>query len=242
MWKSKSIKICLLSLVLSLLCAFPVSSLEGSFVSDLAEFQALAESLSKESYWQEIQRIQSLTDSLYQELQSMPQGTLDSQSLEELRSYSEQMKSSEFASTTLSEKLSLLSKTSKLSNQIIQEWQTQSISDSKWRLNNLRLTKELLESYDRLLTILQKMTKSQLEDIGIVRSELTQAIDDNERLRSQIALNKALAEKMEREFQDMKKSRDFWKTWGVGGGVVIGIGVSAIGFGIYNVVKNIIDK
>lgn len=85
------------------------------------------------------------------------------------------------------------------------------------------------------------MTKSQLEDIGIVRSELTLAIEDNERLRSQIALNKALAEKMEKELQDIKKSRDFWKKYGVGGGVVIGIGVSAIGFCIYNAIKNI-DK
>ena len=69
------------------------------------------------------------------------------------------------------------------------------------------------------------MTKSQLEDIGIVRSELTQAIDDNERLRSQIALNKALAEKMEKELQDMKKSRDFFKGLTIGrtgGGIIIG--------------------
>lgn len=70
------------------------------------------------------------------------------------------------------------------------------------------------------------MTKSQLEDIGIVRSELTLAIEDNERLRSQIALNKALAEKMEKELQDMKKSRDFFKKMffgGIGGGAIIGI-------------------
>lgn len=226
MWKSKSIKLLFASFVVLVFCAFSVFSQEDSFDLELAEFQALVESLSKESYSQEIQRIQSLTDSLYQDLQQMPQGTLDSQSLEELRNYSEQMKSSEFASTTLSEKLSLLSKTSKLSNQIIQDSLTQSILASNWQSSSLQRMNELLESYDRLLTILQKMTKSQLEDIGIVRSELTLAIEDNERLRSQIALNKALAEKMEKELQDMKKSRDFFKKMffgGIGGGAIIGI-------------------
>lgn len=228
MWKSKSIKLLFASFVVLVFCAFSVFSQEDSSDLELAEFQALAESLSKESYSQEIQRIQSLTDSLYQDLQQMPQGALDSQSLEELRNYSEQMKSSEFASTTLSEKLSLLSKTSKLSNQIIQDSLTQSILASNWQSSSLQRMNELLESYDRLLTILQKMTKSQLEDIGIVRSELTLAIEDNERLRSQIALNKALAEKMEKELQDMKQSRDFFKKATIGGavsGVVVGIGI-----------------
>ena len=72
------------------------------------------------------------------------------------------------------------------------------------------------------------MTKSQLEDIGIVRSELTQAIDDNERLRSQIALNKALAEKMERELQKANNAKKLYGNLAKIGGVgIIIVGVIA---------------
>lgn len=96
---------------------------------------------------------------------------------------------------------------------------------------------ELLESYDRLLTILQKMTKSQLEDIGIVRSELTQAIDDNNRLRNLIEVNKQLAEETVIQLDNMKRSRDFFKKMFFGGTAIgVGVGVAA-GIIVYNLVK-----
>ena len=56
MWKLKSIKTFLLSLVALLCLASPVFAQED--LSDLKEFQDLANSLSQESYSKEIQQIQ----------------------------------------------------------------------------------------------------------------------------------------------------------------------------------------
>lgn len=47
---------------------------------------------------------------------------------------------------------------------------------------------ELLESYSRLMTILQKMSKSQLEDLGILQEQLSLARQETETLKTQLMI------------------------------------------------------
>src|SRR5574344_2673744 len=164
MWKLKSVKSFLLSLVVLLCLVLPVFAQDAS--PDLKEFQDLANSLSQESYSKEIQQIQYWTNLVLQDLQDSPQVTLDTQSLEEYKNLANQMAQPNFASAKLSEKLSILNKTQKLSNNLLMEYLTQSSTVGESQKNKLAHMNELLTHYSNLITILQKMTKSQLQDLG----------------------------------------------------------------------------
>ena len=67
---------------------------------------------------------------------------------------------------------------------------------------------ELLTHYNNLITILQKMTNSQLQDLGIVNEQLGLANQETESLKVQIEANLRLASKMAEEiaaYEKMKK-------------------------------------
>ena len=77
------------------------------------------------------------------------------------------------------------------------------------KINNI-LSKmlELQTHYSNLITILQKMTKSQLQDLGIVNEQLGLATQETESLKIRIEANLRLASKMAEEiavYQKMKK-------------------------------------
>lgn len=77
------------------------------------------------------------------------------------------------------------------------------------KINNI-LSKmlELQKHYSNLITILQKMTKSQLQDLGIVNEQLGLATQETESLKIQIEANLRLASKMAEEiaaYEKMKK-------------------------------------
>ena len=77
------------------------------------------------------------------------------------------------------------------------------------KINNI-LSKmlELQTHYSNLITILQKMTKSQLQDLGIVNEQLGLATQETESLKIQIEANLRLASKMAEEiaaYEKMKK-------------------------------------
>ena len=77
------------------------------------------------------------------------------------------------------------------------------------KINNI-LSKmlELQKHYSNLITILQKMTKSQLQDLGIVNEQLGLATQETESLKIQIEANLKLASKMAEEiaaYEKMKK-------------------------------------
>ena len=77
------------------------------------------------------------------------------------------------------------------------------------KINNI-LSKmlELQKHYNNLITILQKMTKSQLQDLGIVNEQLGLATQETESLKIQIEANLRLASKMAEEiaaYEKMKK-------------------------------------
>ena len=55
--------------------------------------------------------------------------------------------------------------------------------------------KELLEHYQKFLTIVQKMNKSQLDDLGIIKEELTRALNEGELLKTQLENIELLAKK-----------------------------------------------
>ena len=77
------------------------------------------------------------------------------------------------------------------------------------KINNI-LSKmlELQKHYSNLIAILQKMTKSQLQDLGIVNEQLGLATQETESLKVQIEANLRLASKMAEEiaaYEKMKK-------------------------------------
>lgn len=77
------------------------------------------------------------------------------------------------------------------------------------KINNI-LSKmlELQKHYSNLITILQKMTKSQLQDLGIVNEQLGLVTQETESLKIQIEANLRLSSKMAEEiaaYEKMKK-------------------------------------
>ena len=65
--------------------------------------------------------------------------------------------------------------------------------------------KELLEHYQKFLTIVQKMNKSQLDDLGIIKEELTRALNEGELLKTQLENIELLARKQAEEIEMLKK-------------------------------------
>lgn len=65
--------------------------------------------------------------------------------------------------------------------------------------------RELLEHYQKFLTIVQKMNKSQLDDLGIIKEELTRALSDGELLKAQLENIELLAKKQAEEIEILKK-------------------------------------
>lgn len=226
MWKSKSIKAFLLSLVLSLFFVSPVFAQED--LSDLEEFQNLANSLNQESYWQEVKQIQSLTDLLLQDIYSNPVETTDQQSLMLLRNYSAQMKSSEFASKKLSEQLKVLQLAQKTSNQVMETMLNQSTSLLTWQSSTLNNMKLLLASYNRLLEITQKIFSSQQQDVQLAIEELSKTSKQAEDLKLNLNIIQSLADKQAEEITALKKVQKRIK---VASYVEFGVGVPCLVLG-----------
>lgn len=206
MWKLKLTKVFLLSLALSLFFVFPAFAQED--LSDLEEFQNLANSLNQESYWQEVKQIQSLTDLLLQDIYSNPVEITDQQSLTLLRNYSAQMKSSEFASKKLSEQLKVLQLAQKTSNQVMETMLNQSTSLLTWQSSTLNNMKSLLTSYNRLLEITQKIFNSQQQDVQLAIEELSKTTQQAEDLKLNLNIVQSLADKQSEEIAALKRIRE----------------------------------
>lgn len=226
MWKSKSIKAFLLSLVLSLFFVSPVFAQED--LSDLEEFQNLANSLNQESYWQEVKQIQSLTDLLLRDIYSNPAETTDQQSLMLLRNYSAQMKSSEFASKKLSEQLKVLQLAQKTSNQVMENMLKQSTTLLTWQSTTLNNMKLLLASYNRLLEITQKIFNSQQQDVQLAIEEISKTTQQAEDLKLNLNIIQSLANKQAEEIAALKKVQKRIK---IASYVELGVGVPCMVLG-----------
>ena len=203
MWKSKLLNLQLLLFVFVLFCVSPVFALDDT--SELEEFQELANSLSQESYKQEMIQIKSLTSLLLQELQQSPQPTMDESLLESLKNCEMLMKSSEYQQMKLSEQLRVISESQKLSNQLAQAYLTQQEMLSKTQLNALKITNDLLSHYRKLLEILQKIIKSQSEDTQIAIEEMQNALSNSVTLKQELDLINMLANKQAEEINALKK-------------------------------------
>lgn len=227
MWKSKSIRIFLLSLVLLLFSVPSVFAQED--LSDLEEFQNLANSLNQESYWQEVKQIQSLTDLLLRDIYSNPAKQMDEQSLMLLRNYSAQMKSSEFASKKLSEQLKVLQLAQKTSNQVMETMLSQSTSLLTWQSSTLNNMKLLLASYSRLLEITQKIFSSQQQDVQLAIEELSKTSQQAEDLKLNLSIVQSLADKQSEEIAALKRVQKRIKITSY---VEFGIGIPCLVLGL----------
>lgn len=197
MWKLKSLKKLLFILALSLCFAVHLFAQEDS--SDLKEFQDLASSLSQESYSQELKSIQLLIDSMLQELQSAPQTTSNEQYQMELASYSEEMKSDSFASMPLSSQLKTIRNAQKSSSNLITTFLTQQTELSNWSSSVLKNMNVLLDHFNRLLTIMQKMQESANQDLKIAIDELVNASTETENVKLRLEVAQKLAENQAEE-------------------------------------------
>ena len=203
MWKLKLLSLQLLLFVFVLFCVSPVSAQED--LSDLEEFQELANNLSQESYKQEMIQIKSLTSLLLQVLQQNPQQDMDKSLLESLKNCETIMKSSQYQQMKLSEQLKVIRESQKLSNQLIQVYMKQQEMLSTTQLNALKITNDLLIHYRKLLEILQKIIKSQSEDTQLVIQEIQNALSDSVSLKQELDLAKVLADKQAEEINALKK-------------------------------------
>ena len=88
------------------------------------------------------------------------------------------------------------------------------ISNNKDIKMNSILSKilELQKHYSNLIKILQKMTKSQLQDLGIVNEQLGLATQETESLKIQIEANLRLASKMAEEIAAYEKMKNRLRT------------------------------
>lgn len=197
MWKSKLLSLQLLLFVFVLFCVSPVSAQED--LSDLEEFQELANSLSQESYKQEMIQIKLLTSLLLQELQQNPQPDMDQSLLESLKTCEKIMKSSQYQQMKLSEQLKVIRESQKLSNQLIQAYMKRQEMLSTTQLNALKITNDLLIHYRKLLEILQKIIKSQSEDTQLVIQEIQNALSDSIYLKQELDVVNILANKQSEE-------------------------------------------
>ena len=226
MWKSKLTKSFSLALVLSLLFALPVFAQAAT--SDFQELQELASNLSQESYQQEMTQIRSLTALVLQDIQQSQLQPLDSSLLQSLERCEKRMSSSEYRSMKLSEQLKVIKESQSLSMQLIQNYLTQQEMLSTLRLSTLSNMKSLLSHYDKLLEILQKIIKSQTEDVRAVVQEIASANEATEHLKSNLTLCQALAEKQAEEIKFREREHKRLRTLSY---VELSVGVSSLVIG-----------
>jgi len=197
MWKLKSIKSFLLSLVLLLFCVLPLSAQED--LSDLEEFQELANSLSTESFLAEKQQINSLMNLILEEVRSNPQMDMKKPYWKELEHYEDLVKSDSYAQMPLSNQLRAMKNSMKSFAEMYQDISNQQTMLSNWQLNVLNYMSQLFEHMNRLSLITEKIIKSQSEDLAIALDEWNKALEDTSLLRTQLEINEKLARKAQEE-------------------------------------------
>lgn len=201
MWKLP--KIISLNLLLLFCVVLPLSASEDTH--ELEEFQELANSLSQESYWNEIEQVKFWTNSVLQNLQLNPQMTMDDSLLKELHSCSNLMKSDEFVSMKLSDQLKILNLSQRISMSLIQNYLEQQTSHSDWQYSSLKSMSELLIHFEKLQTILLKIIKSQNQDTKIAIEQLSKSITDINTLKTNLDLCETLARYQAEEINSLTK-------------------------------------
>ena len=224
MWKLKLQKNILLVLVSLFVFVSPVFAQEDTLVLD--ELQELANNLSMESYSQEIQQIQYLTNLILQQMNSIPQQNTTEQLLKDLNDYSELMKSDNFVSIKLSEQLKILKNSQKCSMNLIHNFLIDQNMLSMWQSENLKNMNELLNHYNNLQGILLKIIKSQNEDTKLAIEQLTESIQDLNNLKFQLDLCQSLANKQAEEINYLNKQKNGLKRARIATAIVVGSGIS----------------
>ena len=80
------------------------------------------------------------------------------------------------------------------------------------------------------MTILQKMNKSQLEDLGIVRNELTSALAETQTIKTQLGICEALAKKQAEEIAAYEKEHKRLRSISY---IELGVGACGLLFGYF---------
>lgn len=229
MWKLKLRKLYLFTFVFLLFSASVAFSQED--LSNLEEFQELANNLSMESYKQEMTQIKSLTSLLLQELQQNPQQIMDKSLVESLKNCEQKMKSSEYQQMPLSEQLKVINESQKLSNQLTQVYLQQQTTLSNSQLNALKITNDLLQHYKKLLEILQKIIQSQNDDVKTAIEQIRKTNEDAKNVKIQLETALILANKQAEEIEALKKKINGLKRARITSACIFGGGLLVTGIG-----------
>lgn len=197
MWKLKSIKSFLLSLGVLLCLALPVFAQED--LSDLEEFQELANSLSTESFLAEKQQINSLMNLILEEVRSNPQMDMNKPYWKELEHYEDLVKSDSYAQMPLSNQLRAMKNSMRNFAEMYQDISMQQTLRSNWLYNVQNYMSQLFEHMNKLSQITEKIIKSQSEDLSLALDEWNKALEDTTLLRTQLEINENLAKKAQEE-------------------------------------------
>lgn len=224
MWKLKSIRSFLLSLVVLLCLASPVFSQE-EYSSDLEELQELASNLSTESFLAEKQQINSLMNLILEECRSSPELDTNKPYWKELEHYESLVKSEEYAQMPLSNQLRAMKNSMRSFAEMYQDISMQQTTQSTFQLTMLNYMSQLFDHMNRLSRITEKIIKSQSEDLALALEEWNKAIADTNLLQTQLEINEKLARKLQEEIETLQRIK---KRARIASYVEIGVGVPLI--------------
>lgn len=227
MWKLKSTKSFLLSLVLLLFCVLPLSAQED--LSDLEEFQELANSLSTESFLAEKQQINSLMNLILEEVRSNPELDMNKPYWKELEHYEDLVKSDSYAQMPLSSQLRAMKNSMKSFAEMYQDISMQQTTQSTYQLTMLNYMSQLFDHMNKLSQITEKIIKSQSEDLALALDEWNRALEDTNLLRTQLEINEKLARKAQEEVAALKNMKKRLRTASY---VELGVGVPCLVLGL----------
>ena len=227
MWKLKSIKNFLLSLVVLFCLASPVFAQDNS--ADLEEFQELATSLSTESFLAEKQQINSLMNLILEECRSSPELDTSKPYWKELEHYESLVKSEEYAQMPLSNQLRAMKNSWRNFAEMYQDISMQQTTHSTYQLTMLNYMSQLFDHMNKLSQITEKIIKSQSEDLAMALDEWNKALEDTNLLKVQLEINEKLARQAQEEVAALKNMKKRLRTASY---VELGIGVPCLVLGL----------
>lgn len=227
MWKLKLIKSFLLSLAVLLCLVSPVFAQED--LSDLKEFQDLANNLSMESFSAEKQQINSLMNLILEECRSSPELNMDKPYWKELEHYENLVRSEEYAQMPLSSQLRAMKNSMRNFAEMYQDISMQQTMQSTYQLTVLNYMSQLFGHMNRLSQITEKIIKSQSEDLAIALDEWNKALEDTSLLKTQLEINEKLAKQAQEEIAALKNMKKRLRTVSY---IELGIGVPCLVLGL----------
>lgn len=195
-----------LGLVFSLLLLFSSQQVFAQEdIDDLEYFNQIATELNSQSIQSQMDLLAKEAASIQVSLFSMGDLTLDNSLLTEVNYYSQMMSSQEYLEMKLSEKLKILLDSEKVTRKLTEQYLTQQNELSKSQLQNLNSLNRLSQIYSELSILTQKAIECSNDSVGAAIEEFKSAIEENERLQTQMALLKKQTDSLTEYYAGLEK-------------------------------------